>query len=56
MYHDDYGAVGGMRMVRRNRSTRRKRGPVPLCPLQIPHNVTWARTRDAAVGNRRLTP
>jgi hypothetical protein len=28
---------------------------VPLCPPQIPHDPTWARTRAAAVGSRRLT-
>jgi hypothetical protein len=32
---DDYGAVGGMRIGRGNRSTRRKPAPVPLCPPQI---------------------
>jgi hypothetical protein len=52
---DDYGAVGGMRIGRGNRSTRRKPAPVPLCPPQIPHNLTWDRTRAAAVGSRRLT-
>jgi hypothetical protein len=29
--------------------------PVPICSPQIPHGLTWARTRAAAVGNRRLT-
>jgi hypothetical protein len=47
--NDDYGAVGGMRIGRGNRSTRRKPTPVPLCPPQIPHDLTWDRTRDAAV-------
>jgi hypothetical protein len=28
---------------------------VPLCPPQIPHDLTWVRTRAAAVGSRRLT-
>jgi hypothetical protein len=28
---------------------------VPLCPPQIPHDLTRARTRAAAVGSRRLT-
>jgi hypothetical protein len=28
---------------------------VPLCPPQIPHDLTWDRTRVAAVGSRRLT-
>jgi hypothetical protein len=32
-----------------------KPAPMPLCPPQIPHDLTWARTRAAAVGNRRLT-
>jgi hypothetical protein len=52
---DDYGAVGGMKIGRRNRSTRRKPDPVSLCPPQIPHNLTWDRTRSAAVGSQRLT-
>jgi hypothetical protein len=51
----DYEAVGGMRIGRGNRSTRRKPAPVPLCPPQIPHDVTWDRTRAAAVGSQRLT-
>jgi hypothetical protein len=29
--------------------------PVPLCPPQIPHGLTWARTRASAVTGRRLT-
>jgi hypothetical protein len=36
---DDYGAIGGMRIGRGNRSTRRKPAPVPLCPPQIPHDL-----------------
>jgi hypothetical protein len=52
---DDYGAVGGMRIGRGNRSARRKPAPVPLCPPQIPHDLTWDRTRVAAVGSQRLT-
>jgi hypothetical protein len=46
---DDYGAVGGMRIGRGNRSTRRKAAPVPL------YDLTWDRTRAAAVGSQRLT-
>jgi hypothetical protein len=46
------GAVGGMRIGRGNRRTRRKPAPVPLCPAQIPHDLTWARTWAAAVGSR----
>jgi hypothetical protein len=55
MIDDDYVAVGGMRIGRGNRSTRRKPAPVPLCSPQIPHNRTWDRTRAAAVGSQRLT-
>jgi hypothetical protein len=55
MIDGDYGAVGGMRIGRGNRSTRRKPAPVPLCPPQIPHDLTWDRTRAAAVGSQLLT-
>jgi hypothetical protein len=54
MIIDDYGAVGGMRIDRGNQSTWRKLAPVPLCPPQIPHDLTWDRTRAAAVGSQRL--
>jgi hypothetical protein len=53
---DECGAVGGMKIGRGNRSTRRKPAPVPLCLPQITHDLTWARTRAAAVGSQRLTP
>jgi hypothetical protein len=49
---DECGAVGGMRIGKRNRSTRRKPALVPLCPPQIPHDLTWVRTRATAVGSR----
>jgi hypothetical protein len=49
------GAVGGMRIDRGNRSTRRKPAPAPRCPQQISHNLTRVRTRVAAVGSRWLT-
>jgi hypothetical protein len=29
--------------------------PVPLCPVQSPQRLTWARTRDSAVRGRRPT-
>jgi hypothetical protein len=51
----DCGAIGGMKFGRGNRSTRRKPAPAPLCPPQIPHDQTLARTRTAAVGSQRLT-
>jgi hypothetical protein len=34
---DDCGAIGGMKIGRGNRSTRRKPAPALLCPPQIPH-------------------
>jgi hypothetical protein len=51
---DEYGAVCGM-IGKGNRSTRRKLSPVVLCPPQIPHDLTRARTQAAVVGSRRLT-
>jgi hypothetical protein len=51
----DCGAIGGMKIGRGNRSTERKPAPVPLCPQQIPHDLTRAQTQDAAVGSQRLT-
>jgi hypothetical protein len=35
----DCGEIGGMKIGRGNRSTRRKPAPAPLCPQQIPHDV-----------------
>jgi hypothetical protein len=35
--------------------TGEKPVPVPLCPPQIPHGLTLARTRASAVRGRRLT-
>jgi hypothetical protein len=50
----DDGEIGGMVIGRRNRSTRGKPAPVPLCPPQTPHAVR-TRTRAATVGSQRLT-
>jgi hypothetical protein len=50
----DCGAIGGMKVGRGNRSTRRKPAPAPLCPPQISYDQTRARTRAAAVGSQRL--
>jgi hypothetical protein len=36
MTDDECGAVGGMRIARGNRSTRRKPAPVPLVPPKNP--------------------
>jgi hypothetical protein len=44
-----------MRIGRGNRGARRKPSPAPLLPPQTPHDLTWAQTRAAAAGSRRLT-
>jgi hypothetical protein len=46
---DDYDnrELGGMKIGRGSRSTRRKPAPAPLCPPQIPLDQTRARTRAA---------
>jgi hypothetical protein len=54
MMIDECGAVGGM-ISKGNRSTQKKSAPVPLCPPEIPHDLTGARTRAAEAGIRRLT-
>jgi hypothetical protein len=51
MIDDECGAVGRIRIGRRNRSTRRKPTPAP----QFPHDLTWNRTRAAVAGSQRLT-
>jgi hypothetical protein len=51
---DECGAVSAMRIGRGNLSTRRKPAPVLLCPPQIPHDLTRARTLTTAVRSRRL--
>jgi hypothetical protein len=51
----DCGAIGGMKIGRGNRSTRRKPAPAPLYPPQISLDQTRDRTRVAAVGSQRLT-
>jgi hypothetical protein len=45
----DCGAIGGMKIGRRNRSTWRKPAPVPLCSPQIPHDQTPAQIWATAV-------
>jgi hypothetical protein len=52
---DDDGEIGGMKIGRGNRSTRRKPAPAPLWPPQIPLDQTRAPTRAAAVGSQRLS-
>jgi hypothetical protein len=52
---DEYGVVRGTKIGRGDRSTQRKPVSLSVCPPQIPHDLTWDRTRAAAVGSRRLT-
>jgi hypothetical protein len=48
---DDYErAAVGIIVGRGNRSTQRKPDPVPLCPTQIPHNLTRAGTQGRRSG------
>jgi hypothetical protein len=43
MIDDECGAIGGIGIGKGNQSARRKLVPVPLCPQQIPHDLTWDR-------------
>jgi hypothetical protein len=43
------GAVGGMRIGKGNQITRSEPAPMPICAPQIPHDLTWDRSRAAAV-------
>jgi hypothetical protein len=47
---DDCGAIGEMKIGRGNRSTRRRPASAQLCPPQIPHDETRARTPDRRSG------
>jgi hypothetical protein len=52
---DDCGGISGVNEWQGNRSTTKKPSPVPLCPLQVQHYLTRARTWTSAVGSRRVT-
>jgi hypothetical protein len=52
---DECEAIGGMKIGRGSRSTRRKPTSAPLCLPQISHDQTGNRTRASAVGSQRLT-
>jgi hypothetical protein len=54
MVDNECGAVGGMRIGRGNRNTRRNPAPMPRCPPQTPH-AAKTRTPAAPVGSQRLT-
>jgi hypothetical protein len=51
----DCGAIGGMKICRGNRNSRRKPAPAPLRTPQISHEQTRARTRAAAMESQQLT-
>jgi hypothetical protein len=51
---DEYGSVGGMGIGRGKPCIQRKPAPVPLCPPQIPHKLTWDWTQAAMVGSPHL--
>jgi hypothetical protein len=44
----DCGAIGGMKIGRGNRSTRRKPAPAPLLPQQITHDLPGHRNGKPA--------
>jgi hypothetical protein len=55
----DCGEIGGMKTGRGNPGTRRKPGPAPLCPPQIPHDKTRAEAylyKMAPVSRIQITP
>jgi hypothetical protein len=51
----DCAAIGGIKISRGNQSTGTNLAPAPLCPPQILHDQTRARTHAAAVGIWQLT-
>jgi hypothetical protein len=51
----DCGAIGGMKIGRLNRSTRRKPVPMPRYPPQIPHEQTQARTWAILYGEKNFS-
>jgi hypothetical protein len=44
-----------MKLKGKDRNTRGKPAPVPICPSQIPRGLTRGRTHASAVGGRQLT-
>jgi hypothetical protein len=48
------GTVAGMRTDKTTRNIQRKSDTAPLCPSQIPYDLTWDRTNVAAVDSQVL--
>jgi hypothetical protein len=55
MIADECGAVDGIELAGEIEVLGENLFPVPLCPPQIPDDLTWARTRAVAVVSRRVT-
>jgi hypothetical protein len=53
--NNEYRTVGGMKDDRGNQLSGRKHVLLPLCPPQIPHDLTFNAARATEVGSRRLT-
>jgi hypothetical protein len=51
----EWRLAGETEVLGENLPQRTLSAPAPLCPPQIPHDETQARTRAAAVGSQRLT-
>jgi hypothetical protein len=49
---NECGIDGAMRIEEKNRITRTKLAPVPFCPPEISHVLSWFLTRVAVVGSR----
>jgi hypothetical protein len=56
MVDDDCGGISEANEWQMKRKYWDNIYPSPLCPPQIPHDFTRARTQATAVGRRRLTP
>jgi hypothetical protein len=41
---NECGTTGGMRIGKGNQSNQRKPAPLPLCPTQMPYDLTRDRT------------
>jgi hypothetical protein len=51
----DCGEIGGTKIDRGNRNTRRKPAPAPLCPPQIPHDYLNPGRRGGKPATNRLS-
>jgi hypothetical protein len=49
---DEYGVTVRIRTGNVNRITMRKLPAMPLCPQQIPYDLTWEGTLAAAEGSQ----